>query len=230
VYFEKSRSKTGEVWRAVTTPDTTEALQNYLKVRGVASPNEPLFKSREGFLDNQAVSRVVSDLIGKAGFGDVVGFKPTSLRDAFEDALVDANVNHKVKEALMGHTGEIEHEYGSYKKLKENCVAAMKKTYPFLALSNEMINEAHFPLVSEVKLLKEENGELQRKLCVVEDGLRKFEVMNYANMIITAISTPKKDRKHVLEELQYRVPELFNDEVLYQQVTAYIKAKFGIQL
>lgn len=138
-YFEKSRSKTGEVWRAVSTPDTTEALKNYLKIRGENNPKERLFKSREGYLDNQAITRIVGDLIVKAGFGEVKGFKPTSLRDAFEDALVDANINHKIKEALMGHTGDIEHQYGSYKKLKENCVAAMKQTYKFISLSDNKL-------------------------------------------------------------------------------------------
>lgn len=135
-YFEKSRSKTGEIWRAVSTPDTTEALNNYLKIRGAVKSSEPLFRSREGYLDNEGVSRVISELIKKAGFSNIKGFKPTSLRDAFEDALVDANVNHKVKEALMGHTSDIEHEYGSAKKLRENCVAAMKQAYKHLSLTD----------------------------------------------------------------------------------------------
>ncbi|MFA5365869.1 MAG: hypothetical protein WC325_11870, partial [Candidatus Bathyarchaeia archaeon] len=135
-YFEKARSKTGEVWRGVTTPDLVVELKAYLKQRGSFGPKDLLFKSREGYLDNDGVSRVINDLIDRAGFGGVVGFKPTSLRDAFEDALVDANVNSKVKEALMAHTSDIQHQYGSDKKMKERMVEAIKKAYPLICLND----------------------------------------------------------------------------------------------
>jgi integrase len=133
-YYEKSRSKTGEIWRGVVTPDIAYELKAYLEVRG-SSEAPSLFIGRQGSLDNQAISQIVSDLIGKAGLDGNSGFKPTSLRDAFEDAMVEANVNHKVKEALMGHTSDIEHEYGGHNKLVINAVEAMKKAYPYLTLN-----------------------------------------------------------------------------------------------
>lgn len=136
VYFEKARSKTAEVWRAVSTPDVVYELKSYLKVRGSVKPDEPLFVGREGPFTNRSISQVLSILIEKAGLGGKPGFKPTALRDAFEDTLVDANVNPKIKESLMGHTGGIEHEYGGFNRLKIACVEAMKKAYPFLCLSD----------------------------------------------------------------------------------------------
>ena len=142
VYFEKTRSKTGEVWRGVATPDIVLALDAYLKVRGEPVKGELLFKSREGYLDNDAVSRVVFDLIRKAGFGGIKGFKPTSLRDAFEDALVDANVKPKVKAALMAHTSGIEHEYGGNRKMVERLTEAMQKAYPFLCLNDSSLDSS----------------------------------------------------------------------------------------
>jgi hypothetical protein len=56
--------------------------------------------------------------------------------DAFEDALVDAEIYHKVKEALMAHSSGIEQEYGGHNKMVSHLVEAMKKTYPLLALND----------------------------------------------------------------------------------------------
>jgi integrase len=135
-YFEKSRSKTGEIWRAVTTPDITYELVSYLKIRGTYEPSDPLFVGREGPCDNRSISEILTVLIEKADLDGKPGFKPTALRDAFEDALVDANVNPKIKASLMGHTGDIEHEYGGQNRLEVACVEAMKKAYPFLSLND----------------------------------------------------------------------------------------------
>ncbi len=134
-YYEKSRSKTGEVWRGIITPDIAYELKSYLTIRGNPAKEEPLFMGSRGALDNQAISGIVSELIEKAGLDGNSGFKPSSLRDAFEDSLVSANVNHKTKEAMMGHTSGIEHEYGGQNKLIIIVTEAMKKAYPFLALN-----------------------------------------------------------------------------------------------
>jgi integrase len=163
-FYEKSRSKTGEIWRGVVTPDIAYELKAYLEVRG-SSEESSLFIGRQGSLDNQAISQVVSDLIGKAGLNGNSGFKPTSLRDAFEDALVEANVNHKVKEALMGHTSDIEHEYGGHNKLVVNAVEAMKKAYPYLTL-NGLSRES----VAEVS--KEEFEAMKNQLANLEARFR----------------------------------------------------------
>jgi hypothetical protein len=138
VYYEKSRSKTGEMWRSATTPDISFELRNYLKIRETqpkAALTKTLFIGREGSLDNQAISTLMFLLIKKSGLNTQNGFKPTALRDAFEDALVQANVNHKVKESLMGHSGSIENEYGGHRNLMVNTIEALKKTYPFLTLN-----------------------------------------------------------------------------------------------
>src|SRR4030042_225200 len=89
-YYEKSRSKTGEIWRGVVTPDIAYELETYLKIRENPSKKEPLFIGRQGPLDNQAISGIMAELIEKAGLDGNNGFKPTSLRDALEDALVEA--------------------------------------------------------------------------------------------------------------------------------------------
>lgn len=142
VYHEKNRSKTQEVWRFVTTPDLVVELKAYLKMLGPGEASDLLFRSREGYLDSGGVSRVISDLIGKAGYGEIEGFSAKSFRDAFEDALVDANINHKVKESLMAHASGIEHQYGSQKKMEERLIEAMKQVYPFICLNDVLKNPA----------------------------------------------------------------------------------------
>jgi integrase len=170
-YFEKARSKTAEVWRAVTTPDIVNDLKNYLLVRGPVNPADPLFVGREGPLNNRAISQVLSILIEKAGLSGKPGFKPTALRDAFEDTLVDANVNPKIKESLMGHTGNIEHEYGGFNRLTVACVEAIKKAYPFLCLNDA--NRASNGMV----------GFSQKELEKLKEVLVRYdEVMTLANL------------------------------------------------
>jgi hypothetical protein len=135
-YYMGSRSKTGEIWHGITTPEVAQEFVAYKKIRGEPVNGEPLFRGREGFLDAPGISQVLATLIRKAGYGDVVGFKPTSLRDGLEDALVDAGLPNKVKEAMMGHAGGIEHQYGGQKKMEARFVEAMKKLYPFISLTN----------------------------------------------------------------------------------------------
>lgn len=149
VYFERNRSKTGEVWRGVSTPDVCECLKAYLNMRGDFKPKDPLFVGREGPLNSEGISEVVHDLIGKACLNGIVGFKPTSLRDAFEDALVDAEIYHKVKEALMAHSSGIEQSYGGYKQMVSKLIEAMKKAYPLLCLNDALRNQDSINLTSE---------------------------------------------------------------------------------
>jgi site-specific recombinase XerD len=163
IYFERSRSKTGEVWHSVSMPDVCECLRAYLNVRGAYQASDSLFFSREGVLDAAGISQVVHGLIGSVSeLKAISGFKPTSLRDAFEDALVDAEVYSKVKEALMGHVSSIEHEYGGHNKVISHLVEAMKKAYPLLCLNDSnKVDSALVGLTKEdVELFKEMKKEL----------------------------------------------------------------------
>lgn len=175
-YFEKSRSKTGEIFRSVVTPDIAYELETYLKIRGNPLKGEPLFVGRKGPLDNQAISDMVSALIEKSGLDGNNGFKPTSLRDALEDALVEANVNHKIKEALMGHVSDIEHEYGGHNKLIINVVEAMKKAYPLLSLNGlTRVSTEHQVSKEEFESMKKQYEgrmkDLQDKLELVDQKI-----------------------------------------------------------
>jgi site-specific recombinase XerD len=184
-YYEKSRSKTGEIFRSVVTPDIAYELRTYLKIRGNLSKGEPLFVGRQGPLDNQAISGILSDLIEKSGLDGNNGFKPTSLRDALEDALVEANVNHKIKEALMGHVSNIEHEYGGQNKLVINIVEAMKKTYPLLTLNGLT------RVSTEHQVSKEEFASLEKRLTQLEE--REEERRRDLERAIGIPATPWED-------------------------------------
>jgi integrase len=175
-YYEKSRSKTGEIWRSVVTPDIAYELKTYLKIRGNPSEKEPLCMGRQGPLDNQAISGIISELIEKSGLGGKNGFKPTSLRDALEDALVEANVNHKLKECLMGHVSAIEHEYGGANRLKVAIVEAMKKAYPLLTLNGlTRVSVEHQVSREELEAVKTENIDLKSRISRTEQKLAELE-------------------------------------------------------
>jgi integrase len=142
MYYKKKRSKTGESWHGVITPDISRYLRAYLKIRG-GKKGDPLFIGRSGPMTRDTITMVIKQLIMQAGFDEISGFSPKCLRDGFEDALVDAEVYHKVKEALMGHGGSIEHQYGSAKKLEERIIEAMRKTYPLLCLTENNPNTSN---------------------------------------------------------------------------------------
>ncbi|MDR1993149.1 MAG: hypothetical protein LBQ98_06625, partial [Nitrososphaerota archaeon] len=128
-YFEGSRSKTGEIWHGVSTPEIVQEYSAYKKIRGEPKNGEPFFMGREGTLDSAGISQIISTIIKKAGYEDIAGFKPTALRDAFEDALMDAELPSKIKEAMMGHSGGIEAQYGGHKQFVRRMEEAMQKAY-----------------------------------------------------------------------------------------------------
>jgi len=138
-YYQGCREKTGEIWHGVTTPEIAQEFVAYTKIRGDAFKNklnpEPLFKGREGFLDSAGISQILSTLIKKAGYDDVAGFSPKSFRDGFEDAMVDAEIPGKVKEAMIGHVSDIEHQYGGQNRLAPRMEECMQKAYKFLMLT-----------------------------------------------------------------------------------------------
>jgi len=192
-YYEKSRSKTGEIWRGVVTPDIAYELKTYLKIRGNPSEEEPLCMGRQGPLDNQAISGIISDLIKKSGLDGNNGFKPTSLRDALEDALVEANINHKLKACLMGHVSAIEHEYGGTNRLKVMIVEAMKKAYPFLSLNGSS------RISNEQKVSKEEFEAMQKKVAEMEGQMK--EVMEFKDALVDMENQLYLDRRLFEKEL-----------------------------
>lgn len=140
-YFEFNRSKTGEIWRGVSTPDVCDCLKQHLTVLGHYEKSDSLFVGREGPLESAGISQIVHELIIKANLNTDCSFKPTSLRDAFEDALVECEIYHKIKEALMAHNSGIEQEYGGINRMVSKLTEAMKKVYPLLCLNDALRND-----------------------------------------------------------------------------------------
>ncbi|MDR0493839.1 MAG: hypothetical protein LBH74_09425 [Nitrososphaerota archaeon] len=186
-YYQGGRSKTGEIWHGVTTPEIIQEFAAYKKIRGEPTEGELLFKGREGFLDSTGISQVISTLIKKAGYGDVAGFSPKSLRDGFEDTLVDAEIPGKVKEAMMGHVGDIEHQYGGQKRLEARLEECMQKAYKFLMLtevvtakgkSAQKISDLDNAVVEsqrEISALKTINESLTARLAKTETELGELK-------------------------------------------------------
>ncbi|XES78158.1 MAG: tyrosine-type recombinase/integrase [Candidatus Bathyarchaeia archaeon] len=167
-YFERSRSKTGEVIRGVSMPDVCSALNAYMKIRGEEAG--PLLLGREGPLNNKAVTQVVSCIIQNVPkLHEVKGFKPTNLRDAFEDSLKAAGIYPKTKEAMMGHASSIEMEYGGYKQMMDSFVDAAKKVYAFLRLTDVAQTEYDEKVKEE---LEELSAKVAEKDQVIESLVR----------------------------------------------------------
>jgi site-specific recombinase XerC len=179
VYFERNRSKTGEVWRGISTPDVCGCLKDYLNIRGRFEANDPLFVGREGPFNSEAVSQVMRELIDSTPLKDVEGFKPSSLRDAFEDALVDAEIYHKIKAALMAHNSGIESEYGGYNKMVSKLVEAMRKVYPLICLNDVSVNVSSTDRFSpeQWKLLEELMADIEI-FKVIRDGIKAGKIVN----------------------------------------------------
>jgi integrase len=209
-YFEKSRSKTGETWRAVTTPDVCRELASYLFVRNIeASETRRLFLGRkttvtdgvsDGYkrpINSEDISVIIRGLMDKAGLGSIKGCKPTSLRDAFEDSLCEANVNGKIKECLMGHSNNIEHEYGGENRIRIMCTEAMKKAYPLLSLGSVII-ESNSDLKVEIEKIRVEQAMLKESALKIRDELSKMVEMRFLNEAILRIND-------VLAEMQVEI-------------------------
>ena len=166
-YYQSSRSKTGVIYHAVSTPEIVQEYQAYRLIHSEIKDGEPLFLSREkNSIDNAGISQILTGLIAKAGYSDVAGFYPKSLRDGFEDALVDAELPQKVKEAMMGHSGGIEHEYGGQKRLEQRLEEAMQKAYKFLVLTEVVTSNGK----SAQKIADLDNAvvESQKKILALE--------------------------------------------------------------
>lgn len=207
-YYEKSRNKTGECWSGVITPEISRELKTLLKqLESQGDNNGPTIGGKKLFmgrkhrpLDRVAISQLVQVLIEKSGLDENESFKPTALRDFFEDALVDANVQRKIKEALMGHTSEIEHEYGGHNRLVVRIVDAIKKSYPFLTLTG--LPEGCEPSDNKFEELKErlEQRDVEMGKMIQEKNAEILQLQNELEKI--------KLLKPKLEVLLKRVGEI----------------------
>jgi uncharacterized protein YdhG (YjbR/CyaY superfamily) len=154
-------------------PDACDALKAYLKIRG----DKPgaLLVGREGVLNNKAITQIVSGIIENVPeLRGIEGFKPTNLRDAFEDALRAAGIYPKTKEAMMGHNSNIEMEYGGYKQMMESFVDAAKKVYAFLRLKDAAQNEYDSKVKSALEHLTSKVAEKDQIIeSLVQNGSRK---------------------------------------------------------
>lgn len=220
-YYEKSRSKTGEIWRGIVTPDIVYELKTYLKIRGNPLKEQSLFTGTQGPLDNQAISGIISGLIDKSGLNGNNGFKPTSLRDAFEDALVEANVHPKLKEALMGHISGIEHEYGGHKKLVATVIEAMKKAYPCLTLNGLS------RISTEQQVSKEEFEAMKKRLTDMESSFNNLtrEMFRMAHTLPQNMTDAEVDQAMSQEEANLEILRKAGYAVKAEKDGTFVKSK-----
>ncbi len=220
-YFQGSRSKTGEIWHGVTTPEIIQEFAAYKKIRGEPINGEPLFKGREGYLDSAGISQIITILIRKAGYGDTPGFKPTAFRDGFEDALMDADLPQKIKEAMMGHAGGIETQYGGYKQFVARMEEAMQKAYKYLVLTEVVTSNGKS--AQKISELDDALIESQKRLTAVETANESLRVrITSAETELTETKAKLADTEMELVEIKTRLRAVESSkpalEVLLQKV------------
>jgi len=188
-YYQGGREKNGKLWHGVTTPEIVQEFLAYKKIRGEPAKDEPLFKGREGFLDSAGISQIISTVMKKAGYGDVTGFSPKSMRDGFKNALMSAGVDKEIREAMMGHVNGIAHEYGGQEQLEAGLEECMQKAYKFLMLtevvntngkSAQKISDLDNAVVEsqkEIAALKTINSSLTERLAKTEDMFGLFKAL-----------------------------------------------------
>jgi len=207
-YYQSSRAKTGVAYHAVTTPEIVQEYQAYRNLHSEIKDGEPLFRSREkNELDGAGVSQILSNLITKAGFDNIPGFYPRSLRDGFEDALVDADLPNKVKEAMMGHSGSIEQEYGGQKRLEARLEEAMQKAYKFIILTEIVTTNGK----SAQKIADLDNAvvESQKKILALETT--NTSLTERLTATEKELSETKQTIQSVVEKLK-KVDQLLNPQ------------------
>ncbi|MDR0470247.1 MAG: site-specific integrase [Nitrososphaerota archaeon] len=185
-YYKGCREKNKEIWHGVTTPEIVQEFLAYKKIRGEPASGEPFFKGREGFLDSAGISQILSKVIKKAGYGNIAGFSPKSLRDGFEDALVDAEIPGKVKEAMMGHVGDIEHQYGGQNRLALRMEEYMQKAYRNLQLTKN--DNTNGTTKQQFDILQAENTQIKAQL---EKQTQDF--LNFKQEVFAVIQSIKQD-------------------------------------
>jgi integrase len=206
-YRTGNRSKTGELYYQVITPEIAHnlndmffSLGNYQDV----DKKQQVFKGTQGDLDSKGVSMIVYNLIRN---NKLRHYKVKSLRDAYEQALVDAKVYQKYKEALMGHTSNIDHTYGDTDK---EIVNTYKSAYPYLKLNDVMQKQLKEKEESQrVKELLAEIATLKETIRILSNQTTNFMTntqTNIANMNTTInklyreIERVRKDTQELKEE------------------------------
>ena len=205
-YFTSNRSKTGELYYAIITPEIAHNLNDLFLTNGNyrdVDKKQHIFKGTQGDLDSKGVSMIVYLLIRN---NKLTHYKVKSLRDAYEQALVDAKVYQKYKEALMGHTSNIDHTYGDTDK---EIVNAYKSAYPYLKLNDVLLGQLKKQEeTEEVKKLIEENKTLQQTVRILSNKIAELQgnVTNFMTATSKDIQQIKEDnavinRKLVAREL-----------------------------
>ena len=205
-YRTGNRSKTGELYYQVISPEIAHNLNDIFFTIGNyrdVDKNIKVFSGTQGDLDAKGISMIVYNLIRN---NKLKHYKTKSLRDAFEQALVDAKVYQKYKEALMGHTSGIDHSYGDTDK---EIVEAYKQAYPYLKLNDVILGQLKKQEeTEEVKKLIEENKTLQQTVRILSNKIAELQgnVTNFMIATSKDIQKIKEDnalinRKLVAKEL-----------------------------
>ena len=141
LFIQKKREKTDVMQRTVISAECIHDIKAMLKARG--SPKDgALFVSPKGErLDIRFINEAIKKLVQKAFPEKANLFKTKSLRDAFNDALLRAEITAEVKDSMFGHKRE--GAKGHYAISPTTILEAYDKAFKYLSINGGTSQKRH---------------------------------------------------------------------------------------
>ncbi len=150
-----TRQKTGQSYYTFSSPESTQAIQNYLLTREDITPDKPLFDIHPRWLSY--LFKETNDKLGLGKNGPYSRFAPHMLRRYHATQLISAGVSEGKVDLLQGRKPH-SIAYNSYIKVKPS---ELKEEYiralPFIVVDD--VNKVK----SELDIVKEENNVLKSR-------------------------------------------------------------------
>ena len=181
IYFELLREKTGVLTRTALNPELIHDLKALLRSRGWPKEGWVFESSKGNRLEVQYINERMKNLVRKAlGEEKAKVFKAKNLRDAFNEALLEANLNGELKDCLFGHVRKGAKEH--YSVSRKAIVEAYKKVFPLISINEfkqamkdkEMLEKAIEDLSEKLTALETQNRVLREKLNNMEPFIKEF--------------------------------------------------------
>lgn len=199
------REKTGVLQRTCISEEAVHDIKAMLQERESKGQLEadkngktPLFISQKGKrLDTRFINDTVKAMVTKAYGSEMAEkFKTKSLRDAYNDALLRANLTQEVKDTLFGHRRSGAKE--KYAISQATVIDAYNKAFQFLTVNHgtqarKDIEEMRSEVSGLVKVLadvQKENGDFKTQISELRQALTKQEKAMY-RLLQSVGQTPK---------------------------------------
>lgn len=159
IYLEKKREKTGVEVKTCLSEEAVHDIGLTLRKRGYPKKGLLLITRNNTQLSVRYINERLKKLVGQA-LGEEYGkqFQGSDLRDAYNDALLRADIKQEIKDLMFGHKreGAKSHYHASETTIRE----AYEKVFPYLSI--DTVRRSREDIVSMKNQLLEANIEIQK--------------------------------------------------------------------